>query len=213
MSKIDVHVLTAVIGITGMGKSYWVKNKLIEAIAKNQPVIIFDKDSEYGGANAKDIPKGSSWNQYKNVYEFMRVLKDAGSLKGVHVISCNTINDYDYGVKLIYSLELPVCLLLEEAHFIFDEKKLDDVQGLLKNIARFGRKRSMSLALITQRFLDIPKDIRTQLRGVISFHQNDSNDVESLNKFDSQASKKIVDFKPREFEIFGEIPKQIKKYL
>lgn len=209
----NIHVLTAIIGITGMGKSFWVKQKLINAIAKHQPVLIFDKESEYGGENAKDIPKGYKWKNYNSIHSFMVDVHQTKSVEGVNVISCNNISDFDYGIKLVYAMELPVCVMLEEAHFIFDEKELSQVQAILKNIARFGRKKSMSLALITQRFMDIPKDIRTQLRGVVSFHQNDSADIDSLKRFDSKAPEKILAFKPREFEIFGELPKQIIKDL
>jgi len=210
---IDVHIILAVIGITGMGKSFWTKNKLINAIAKHQPVIIFDGESEYAGENVKDIPKKASWNSYNGIHEFMVFLNGAKELEGVHVISCSKESDYDYGIKVIYAMELPVCIMLEEAHFIFNEKKLNDVASLLIRIARFGRKKNMSLALITQRLMDVPKDIRTQLRCAVSFHQNDLNDVKSLERFDSNAPQKIVDFKPREYEIFGEIPEKIKKDL
>lgn len=210
----EFHMLTGVIGITGMGKSYWVKNSLIGALAEHQPVLIFDKDGEYGGEKAKDVPKSQGWKNYSNIHDFMtRCVHQKGTISGVNVIECDSWQDYDYGLKFINACQLPVCLILEEAHFIFDEKKLADVQAILKQIARFGRKKNMSLVLISQRLMDIPKDIRTQFRGVVSFHQNDSADVDSLTRFDSAAPKKIVDFKPREHEIFGDVPIKIREKL
>lgn len=210
----DFHVLTGVIGITGMGKSWWVKNRLIGAIAEHQPIIILDKQGEYGGENAKDIPRNSGWKYSNSVHSFLVTLRNnSGIVSGVNVIDCNSWKDYDYAIKFIRACDLPVCIILEESHFIFDEKKLMDVQEILKQIARFGRKKNMSMVLISQRLMDIPKDIRTQFLGVVSFRQNDSADVDSLRRFDSKAPEKIIAFGRREYEIFGEVNSKIEKKI
>lgn len=203
------RLLTQVAGISGMGKSYWVKNELIQKIKEYQPVIIFDKMNEYAGAGAKDVPE--KWNNYQSIHDFLSKLTSGGTLKGVHVIQCRSINDYDCGIRFFDSLGMPVALVLDEAHFIFDEKKLSHLADTIKNLARFGRHKGISLVLISQRIKDIPTDVRSQFTGLISFRQNEPADVDTLKKKGWKDVEKILALKEREYLIFGELPKGFKK--
>lgn len=205
------RILTQVAGISGMGKSYLVKKKLIPAIWEHQPIVIFDKMGEYAGKNAKDSDK--KWKSYGSIFSFLAEIEKNGALSGVNVIECTTLTDYDHGIRFIASAELPVCIVLDEAHFIFDEPTLKNLSQTIKNIARFGRHKNMSLVLISQRIMDVPPDVRSQFEGLISFKQAEKGDIDSLKSKGWQGVEKILDFDRREFEIFGVIPQQIKNRL
>jgi predicted Zn-dependent protease with MMP-like domain len=58
--------------------------------------------------------------------------------------------------------------------------------------------------------MDVPPDVRSQFQGnVISFKQTLSNDIEALSKMGIEEPEKVLDLKPREYHIFGELPKRI----
>lgn len=205
------RILTQLAGISGMGKSYLAKKKLIPAIAEFQPVIVFDKMGEYAGANAKDSDK--SWKKFPSIFSFLSQIEKDGSISGVNVIECKSLTDYDHGIRFVAAAELPVCLILDEAHFIFDEPTLKNLSQTIKNIARFGRHKNMSLVLISQRIMDVPPDVRSQFEGLISFKQAEKGDIDSLKSKGWEGVEKILDFKRQEFQIFGVIPQQIKNKL
>ena len=207
------RILSMLNGVSGYGKSYFAKNKLIPVLAKIAPVIIFDKNSEYAGKNKKDVPKNAGWKSYSSIFSFLKKNADSQSFGGVHVIECTHTHDYTHGINFFYALKLPVTLIIDEGHFIFDEPELKNLAAVIKNIARFGRHSGLGLVMISQRSMDIPPDVRSQFDSVISFHQTEPADVQHLKKRGFKDAEKILEFDRRKYQIFGDMNESLKKML
>ena len=68
------RVLELVAGVTGQGKSYFIKNTLIPELDSGQkPVIVFDRMGEYAGSRATDVPE--SWPNYHGATEFFHAIE------------------------------------------------------------------------------------------------------------------------------------------
>lgn len=203
--------LFQIAGISGMGKSYLTKNEVIPGIAKNQPVIIFDKMGEYAGPGAKDVPE--KWNDFNSGRDFLEATKESEVIENVNVVKCEDLNDYKILISFFYALGAPVCLILDEAHFIFDEPDLKSLSNTIKNIARFGRHKGISLVLISQRIKDVPPTVRSQFEGLISFKQLEKSDIDSLKSKGWENSENLLDLDPRKYIVFGSIPKYLQEKL
>lgn len=199
---------TLVAGISGMGKSYFVKKVLIPILVKFKPVIIFDRKEEYAGRFAKDHDK--SWNGYSGIVDFFRTIQQQKRItKQVHVINCQEDSDYISGLQFFLHLKAPVTLVLDEAHDLFLDKNFYDAKASLVKMVRYGRSYGVDIVLISQRTKDIPPDIRSQFLGAISFKQTHQDDVKALSERGWNEAEKILDLKPRSYQLFGELPKHI----
>lgn len=195
-------VRTLIAGISGMGKSWFVKNRLIPELAKSAPVIIFDRKDEY---------EAKGWKRHANIYAFLHSLRGNKKLKGVHVIVCNSDDDYNRGLVFFQVLNKPVSLILDEAHDIFLDRDFYNAKKNLVKMVRYGRSAGISVILISQRTKDIPPDIRSQFLGCISFKQTHQDDIKALDERGWANAKKVLDLNPRQYEILGEFDFQLKK--
>jgi len=206
------RILELIAGITGTGKSYFVKNKFLPQMDNGKkPVIIFDRMGEYAGKTAKDVPK--KWANYNGYEDFLdSILENDGYLKNeIHVIQCEKDSDYTTVINIFHKLKKPVSLVIDEAHDLFSAPEFKPVARKIINVCRYGRKFKMDLVLITQRTLDVPPDVRSQFQGnVISFKQSLQNDVEALEKMGCEGANKVLDLDKRNYHVFGELPKRIK---
>jgi len=215
MSKTSIRL--GVLGKSGNGKSYYTKNTLIPELVRFKPVIIFDRKGEYAGSRAKDIPAGLKWNAYESIFDFLA--KNSSEIKKeVHVIKCRRNSDYYYGLKFFFTLSdaqlkggLPVSIILEEAHTLLKAPDFKEQKRWLIELARHGRHEYLDLILISQRTLDIPTDVRSQISAWISFHQALENDIQALVSLGHPEAEKILDLEARKHISFGEIPNNLKK--
>ena len=203
-----------IFGNSGYGKSYFVKNKLIPLLAKYKPVIIFDRKGEYGGPGRKDTPK--KWKAFNGFKGFIQALINPEKLNGVlnpepYVIVCSKDDDYIKGVKFFHEFKIPVTLILEEAHDILKHPDFKETKRRVIQIARHGRHENLDIALISQRGMDIPPDVRSQFNGFISFRMMLKSDVDILKQAGAPDPEKIPLLDKKKFVIFGEIPKHFKQ--
>jgi hypothetical protein len=206
------RVLELVAGVSGTGKSYFIKNTLLPELNKaDKPVIVFDRMGEYAGAKATDVPK--KWNNYAGAIDFFNAIQaNEGYLtKDIHVIQCESDRDYIQGLEFFHQLRQPVSLVVDEAHDLYASPDFKTASRALTNVVRYGRKFGIDVIFITQRTMDVPPDVRSQFQGnVISFKQTLQNDIEALNKMGIEQADKVLDLDHQEYHIFGELPKRIK---
>lgn len=198
---------TMLAGMSGQGKSYYFKNTILpNLIKRKEPIIIFDRTGEYG-VNERDMPKIK-----KEVFEgfspFHKRLSKTKKLKGgtVYIITCKEDADYFSGLTFLNKLASKLTIILDEAHDIFLSQDLKFAKTPLVRLVRYGRQNGISVLMITQRYLDLPPDIRSQFYGLISFKQTEPADCKELGK-KFQDGDKITTLKEREFLSFGDVPK------
>jgi hypothetical protein len=203
-----------IFGNSGYGKSWFTKNELIPVLAKYKPVIIFDRKGEYGGPARKDVPK--KWKAFNGFKSFVQALIAKEKLNGIlepepYVIVCSNDSDYIKGVKFFHEFKLPVTLIFEEAHDILKHPDFKETKRRVIQIARHGRHENLDIALISQRAMDIPPDVRSQFNGFITFRQMLKSDIDILKQGGAPDPDKIFALIKAEFICFGEIPEHIKK--
>lgn len=165
---------TLIVGTSGVGKSYTIKNKIIPQ-HKNDNVIIFDYESEY------DI-KG-----YINVFSFNELIKVIEKSGGDFKISLK-INKYQPKIDIlkeanrVASLSLKYQDITNSKKYLaifFDEasryirsgdKGLDNIYNQPLNIFTTGRKHKIHAYAMSQSFNNLHQDIKANCNKIISFH-------------------------------------------
>lgn len=213
-SSIRLHVT----GKTEYGKSYWVKNTLLPLFKKFKPTIVFDRKGEYGGKRAKDVPE--KWQTFEGFNDFWDEMRSRGGQmkKDVYVITCKSDQDYLKGFAKLYRMTndnlktgVPLSIVIDEAHDLLQSRDFTDTKRILVQLARHGRHEGLGITLISQRTLDVPTDIRSQLTGYVSFYQALNNDIEALKKDGYPEAEKLLALDKFEYLSFGEIPKHLNK--
>lgn len=202
----------AVIGKSGYGKSYWTKKTLIPILVKFKPVIIFDRKGEYAGKKAVDSnPDWIALNGFAGFFE--RVNISGGIEKKVYVIKCDHEKDYINGFSFFQRLSAPVSIIIEEAHDIYKAKDFFAAKEPLLRMVRWGRSEGVDIIPVTQRTMDMPPDIRSQITAWIVFHQNHDDDVKELSKSGYTEAESVKTLEKTEFIHFGEMPKHIERKI
>jgi len=210
MSKLYEGFSTHITGITGNGKSYWTKKKLIPLLVKFKPVIIFDYKGEYAGPRA--IDHNPSWNSYKDFDDFLfKSVKRKKITKQVHVIYSRNNEDYIKGLQFLEWKRAQVSIILDEAQFIFKDNNLSDARTPLVKLVRAGRSDGTDVIMISQRVMDMPPDIRSQFTKRITFFQQHSADIYVMyndNGFLNAEQARELD--KTEYMILGSFPDHLK---
>lgn len=209
--------LSAIVnGKTETGKSYLVKNEIIPNLAKQAPVIVFDRKAEYAGVYAKDVPE--TWQKHNGIFAFFNTLEGENQgLSGVNVIKCTKDDDYIYGLTFVRELadryHKSPAVVLDEAHDIFLVREFYSAKKATVQLSRYGSHANIDLVFISQRTLDLPKDFRTQFDTVISFYQGDRGSISAIQEItscDIDKAEKITKLNDREFITFGKVPYKVK---
>jgi DNA helicase HerA-like ATPase len=201
---------TMVGGKTGTGKSYFTKKKIIPAL-KDRPVIILDPKGEYAGPRSVDSDK--NWKGFKNIFEFFDFLGQQKVLKpGVYVIQTLKDKEYVYALSLFNALGKPCSILIDEAHNVLrsSSKEMKKAKEILVYLTRAGRSMGIDIILISQRFYDIPTDIRSQFESAFSFRQTLENDVKALEANNFSGAEKVLALDKREYISLGVIAEPLK---
>ena len=205
---------TIVLGITGKGKSYFVKNEILPFIAgQGKPVIMFDRKGDYmsGLDMPKEIVKKATYHFSFKDFVKKEIVKTKGKLKNtVHIIRSVDFSDYNFGLSYIENFmrpekEIPVSVILEEAHDIFHSDEMREARRPAERLISMGRASGIDILFISQSYYDVPKKIRRQFEGIVSFCQNEPSDLKELSKKFSDAEK-VKDLDRGEFQVLGNLP-------
>lgn len=193
-------------GIPRQGKSYFVKKTIIPILVKKTPVFVLDMQSEYGGKRARDA--NPAWTTCQGTDGLADELEANGVQKKVYVIVAERERDFLNVLTFLWKRRKPVAILIDEAHWVYDEFK--QVAAKVKLIGRAGAKDGMSLCIITQRPYDVPPDIRNIINGGISFRLQSEADVKIYEKDKGwPEAENLKDLEKTEYLKLGTIPEQI----
>jgi len=183
---------------------------MLKELEKEKPVIIFDRTGEY--VSGSDMPD-CDYTTHRSTVDFYETIEQEmdGVIDGIHVIRCTKDQDYKLGLGFFKALQQPVIIALDEAHDLFLAKELAPAKEALTQITRYGGMHGIDLIFISQRTKDLPPDIRSQFTGVISFKQSFEGDVKALKSIDPEKAENVLDLDKREFEVLGDVPKQLIK--
>lgn len=198
MSKEKTRIFGVVNGISGFGKSYFLKNYLIPELVKHKPVLILDITGEYS-----ELPGAAV---YQNFPEFLQRLTDGGGKlqRRPHVFLWNKNQTAIDLIRFVRFIEKPVGLVLEEAHVLFNDSDLSKkIKTPLQEVTFLGRHYEIDSILCTQTPFCLPKNVRTQAQFFVSFRQNEPADLEYLRKKDPAAPDVVKNLSEKEFYSIG----------
>ncbi|MDY0125623.1 MAG: type IV secretory system conjugative DNA transfer family protein [Anaerolineaceae bacterium] len=209
---------TAILGVTGSGKTYLALSLIGEYIRCGIKVLILDISREY-------YPFLSAYNpETINDKTDINVWLESDSLIGIYEYECSqnlaqstaTIIEKVFNVlrntKLIPGKSIParVCLVLEEAHALIPEfgqgiskNDQDYVNRTAKSILQ-GRKFGMGHLIITQRTANITKTILNQCNTILALRCYDQTGLDFLkNYMGSEFSQALTTLANRSAVIVG----------
>jgi hypothetical protein len=182
--KTIIGRLSAIMGISGSGKSN-TAGRIIETLLE-LPVslTIIDGEGEYWGLKEQyeilvaggqykdiDLPKGHAKELARAVLENrLPIILDLSDL--IFKEERNSfVREYLEEIwNLEHKLRIPHIIILEEAHEYIPQGVKSDLKEILSNIALLGRKWGISTILISQRSQDVEKKVLSQAH-VYFLHQ------------------------------------------
>jgi hypothetical protein len=167
---------TAVLGITGSGKTNTTSVLIEELLASGLPLTIVDIEGEYWGLKEQFeiLVAGRSVNAEVEVAPTNAgQLADISIRRGISVIldlsdfSQNEIYEFlmNYFTSLWEASSItrrPYQIILEEAHEFVPQGMNNPLKQLLARLALRGRKRGLGIILVSQRSAKVEKDLLTQ---------------------------------------------------
>ena len=155
----------AVIGGTGTGKTYLIKNELIKpAVAKKGArVIILDLEQDYNGLGAFRV---KNWR--KNLKPYLRK-------KGIVRIYTDDYDQYEKDepnetseiYEYIWKNIEDVMVIVDEAHNQGGHQKGGDMDKWLKKLITRGRKKGKKMVIASQRPAELNKTILHNTANII----------------------------------------------
>jgi len=190
---------TALIGVTGSGKSYLAFHLIESLLRKEIKVMILDltrehylylhKHNPYILKNSSDVKAWLTTSDTSNlaIHQFATAISFPASTYEFTKAAFDIISSY----KLTAGKNLParLCIILEEAHSLIPEWNQVSVQGdkdQVNNTARIilqGRKFGLGTILITQRTANVTKTILNQCNTIIAFQSFDQTGLEFLRNY------------------------------
>lgn len=187
-------------GMADQGKSYLIKKYMLPKLVKERPVLALDVIGEYPG------------EQYQDFEEFFQYVKKTGGIeKKIHAIKWTTQETAINLIRFVREMEVPVCLILEEAHILFNNSDIKKgIKKALPEICFLGAHFGFTVFLCTQRPKSLPTDVRSQCDFIVSFKQTEAADLEYLRKkggAPEDAKEIIANLNQKQFFTIGEQPK------
>ena len=204
----------AILGVRGSGKTNTAAVFVEELLSKGIPVIIFDIDGEYWTLReVYDVliissdEKADISLEISNIDQAIRL---ARALLDTYIPAVIDLSDFiidDYKVYLNTFLEeiwrvsrvykRPLFLIIEEAHEFIPQGHSNPLKSILVRIALRGRKRGLSLIMVSQRSAKVDKDVLSQAEYYI-LHK-------VIHPADMRVYKELLPMGPKELEII--VPK------
>ena len=206
----------AVFGRSGSGKTHLIVNTVIPGLQKKQkPIVIFDLMQEYPEQLRK--AKIKNVNVFSSFSDFREKILKSKKISGVNVIAWKSDQDIVHGIKAFFYLKIPVCLIFEEIHTLYNSELQRRIDVELKGLTFYGRHYNIDICMIAQRPKSLNTNTRSQLDFAISFHQHLEADIQALSTIDKKSAEKVMDLQEsREFVILNEGPSWLEpelKYL
>lgn len=199
-------VLGVVLGIKNFGKSYFVKKYLIPKFKKKKPVVVLDLTGEYKaefpGKNYRDFP------------EFYECCKNAGGIvQGVHTVAWTRTGKNGTAVRLIKfirKMEVPVTLVLEEAHVLFNTSMINrNVKESLNEVCFLGAHYGIDTILCAQRAASLSTNVRSQADFFVTFKQKEAADLNYLRQKQEappETAETVAKLQKKQFFSIGTAP-------
>jgi len=184
---------SAILGMTGMGKSTFTK-RLAAELAKTSPVIVVDQTGEYRnlglpafapsnasmpGLTLKDLD--GSPTPHKEALAALKVLEGLGR------------SEYSSGIPM------KRILIVEEAHqFVPEPSMLGFNQPGREEAIQFGlllmqvRKFGVSVILVSQRTAVVAKSALSQCENIVAFKSVDQTGLDYFEAFGGQAARQLL---------------------
>lgn len=165
------RIITLVVGKTGYGKSYYVKQHLVSCFPRH---VIFDIMSEY--VQGIDFnPNGYQvFTDSEEFYEYMYEHTEDRTLKVICQFDSQA--DYEFAFRVAYASENTAVIIEEVANFVSPHKMVPELEALV----RFGRHKSTSIVATTQRINDLHPLLLNNADELIAFNLTDRNDLARL---------------------------------
>ncbi len=194
-----------VLGMTGTGKSKWLKQLLRKWLARGARVVVVDLDDEYSRHAPPERFPGPMRERMtaRELAQFPRKLFEAKLSLSV-VPSDDTEKSAARCFQLVSRLakaagaetRLPVIVVVEEVGYF---AQLADAE--LKALATRYRKYGVACVFVSQRAAQVPKTVRSQTSRLACFQQLEVEDLEALGKkFGSQFAERVSRLPPGVFE-------------
>jgi len=167
---------TAVLGITGSGKTNTTAVLIEELLSSGLPLTVVDIEGEYWGLKEKFeilVAGRSQHAEVEVVPSNAGHLADISVKRGISVIldlsDFHQEEIYEFLTNYFTSLweacsvaKRPYQVILEEAHEFVPQGTHTPLKQLLTRLALRGRKRGLGIVLVSQRSAKVEKDLLTQ---------------------------------------------------
>jgi hypothetical protein len=172
-AKLAPHERKVVIGVTGAGKSHYVKH----GDARSERVVIWDPKDEY----ADDCEEGVPGVERVTLADFAaRLDADDGDEMRLAVVPewadpaelCDEFRAFAALVKTARD----VTLIVDEVAL------LRGAEGSLVMLAVLSRAWGVPMVMLAQRAVSIPKTAREQASWIVSFRQSSPDDIDALSR-------------------------------
>lgn len=175
-SEALVGISSAILGISGSGKSNTAAVLIEELLATGFPMTIVDIDSDHWGLKEKFDVLVAGRSPHCDIQiglEHAEKLVELSTRKRIPVVL--DMNEFGHDEMLAFlltyftrlwevstSLRQPYQIVIEEAHEFVPQGVRTPLKDILTRIALRGRKRGLSTLLISQRSPKVEKDLLTQ---------------------------------------------------
>jgi uncharacterized protein len=188
---------TAIIGITGSGKSYLAFHLIESILVQNIKVIVLDLTREYCLYLNKFIPTPlkkpsdvSEWyksNSLLGIHQFANSSNYPKTTQEFALAAFNQLQDVDLHPGI--SVPTRLCIVFEEAHSLIpewnqvaDRNDTNFVNTTSRTILQ-GRKYGMGTLLITQRTANVTKTILNQCNTMFAMRSFDQTGLDFLSNY------------------------------
>lgn len=202
------RIFGAIVGQSGTGKSYLVKNKIIPKIQGKKPLFILDKLDEY-------YPTGKNVMHFHSFLQFIKYIEQKPVLTNSDVFVFK-INSDEFTVKMLHfirALQSDIFVIVEEASDLFtDAEVYKAIKKPLKQLTMYGRHFRTNMLFTSQRPGDLAPYLRSQFQFIISFALSDRTDLSYIEQYETGTVEKL-----KKLQQFGyiktgrDIPALIKK--
>ncbi|MBL4803928.1 MAG: ATP-binding protein [Alphaproteobacteria bacterium] len=197
---------TAILGVTGVGKSVFSRQLIKDIVENDTKAIIVDFTGEHKDKLQSDlapkliIPSGTKLADYKSriksfldsdekaaIFEIPDMADSAGMFRAIDAFF-NNIFLIAKENKANENLQ-KICIVLEEAHTVvpewnfISEREYQNIVNRIAQIALQGRKYEVGFIVIAQRTANVAKTILTQCNTIIAFRQFDNTSSEFLANY------------------------------